>query len=141
MGRGLFHDLHPVFYEMHTIPQLQQCLRQETINIRVLILLYLGYIQMPNGEYLITHNIESSHGSRPLMRGASATFAHRLRILKIANGEVSIDHMRLIQELDLSITTTKILKLAGTDKILGRVLPPNLDAKMMEERGFFDVGL
>jgi hypothetical protein len=74
------------------------------------------------------------------MRGASATFAQRLKILKIANSEVSIDHMRLIQELDLSITT-KILKLAGYDEIFGRVVPPNLDAKMMEERGFFDVGL
>ena len=65
------------------------------------------------------------------MRGASATFAQRLRILKIANREVSIDHMRLIQELDLSITTTKILKLAGPDEILGTVVPPNLDVKMM----------
>jgi hypothetical protein len=41
----------------------------------------------------------------------------------------------------LSLPTVKYLKLVHPSEVLGRALPPNLDAKTMEEKGFFDVGL
>jgi hypothetical protein len=140
----LGYDASPVFYEMHTISQLQQCLRQETINIRVLVLLFLGYIQMPNGEYFIAHipipsrTYVEPRGPRSRSR---TTFANRLGIMKITNGEVGREHAPLFRELDLSLPTVKYLKLVHPSEVLGRALPPNLDAKTMEEKGFFDVGL
>jgi hypothetical protein len=110
----LGYDASPVFYEMHTISQLQQCLRQETINIRVLVLLFLGYIQMPNGEYFIAHipipsrTYVEPRGPRSRSR---TTFANRLGIMKITNGEVGREHAPLFRELDLSLPTVKYLKL------------------------------
>jgi hypothetical protein len=133
-----YYEDSPVFYEMHTIPQLQQCLRQETVDIRTLILLFLGYIQMPNGEYLSARVPAQSHSHLP---GAGpTTFAGRLQIIKIHNGDVPRIHTRLLRELDLLITTIKVLRLVLPYDIFGRVLPPHLDSKMMEERGFCDIG-
>jgi hypothetical protein len=74
-GEDYYED-SPVFFEMHTIPQLQQCLHRETVNIRTLILLFLGYIQMPNGEYLSASIPVQSHSH--IAGPGPTTFAGRL---------------------------------------------------------------
>jgi hypothetical protein len=60
--------------------------------------------------------------------------------MKIRNGDVPRTQTRLFQELNLSITTIKVLRLVLPNDIFGRILPPHLGSKMMEERGFCDIG-
>lgn len=47
---------NPICFEMHSVKHIQQSLSgQEPIPFRTIFLLFLGYIQMPNGERLIVY--------------------------------------------------------------------------------------
>lgn len=133
-------NYNALYFDMHTILQLSQSLSHEEIPLRILIILFLGYIPMPNGEHLLAKPKSANRTPRRINRG----FIDKVSIAVLSD----LDGRRHREEntfnthgLDLEVAKVKyLLLLEPWDLNLQLHLPLDIDARGMEQCGYYRMG-
>jgi hypothetical protein len=103
---------------------------------------------MPNNEHLVAYFTAASNiwvtrfESRPRKsRGPRVNvFRRNLTIIEIVNTHVAQEHARLFWDLGVGPLEVKTFSIVDLEHEFGGIVPPDLDAEAMEDRGFFKLG-